>query len=177
MKLYLISGPPGSGKTRVVQALLQQGMPILLDSYQILIDEQKTQPAPQLPRTHPRNFVYLCQGRMWKDYQKLSFRHQTFFVERGIPDLMALLDAQKIGQEPILKNTLLKFDYQKQVFFCPHWPQIYLKKFHHPQNIEEVEKQEIALRKRYLDLEYELVDLPFFSPEDRAHFILEALEK
>ncbi|MEO1653457.1 MAG: AAA family ATPase [Bacteroidota bacterium] len=176
MQLFLISGPPGSGKSLTLQVLLQQGYPLLTDSYRILIEEQLGQDPPQLPWTQPRNFAHLCQGRMWKDYQKLRFRRQYFFGERGIPDLMALMDQEKIEIPEILKNILVKIPYQKKVFFCPHWPQIYQSRPQRPYQAPEAAAFEELLRKRYLALGFELIELPLASAEVRAQCILEDIQ-
>jgi predicted ATPase len=74
-----------------------------------------------------------------------------------------------------LKAALETNHYAKKVFLTPPWRHIYCNDQIRTETFEEAEQIHGFIVKAYQNYGYELIDLPFESPERRIEFILKSL--
>ena len=73
---------------------------------------------------------------------------------------------------PAGQNAARKYRYNRRVFFAPAWEQIYTTDEERIMPFQAFRQFGEALREIYLQLGYDLIDLPCTSVEERVEFIL-----
>lgn len=66
--------------------------------------------------------------------------------------------------------------YNKNVFVFPAWKEIYENDEEHKQDFEEAVKTNEVLKDTYLNLDYNLIEVPCMSVDLRAYFISRNIE-
>jgi len=74
-----------------------------------------------------------------------------------------------------LNAAIIENYYAKKVFLTPPWRQIYRNDSIRTETFEEAERIHQFIVEAYLKSDYELIELPFVSPDERIAFILKSL--
>ncbi|MGB5420364.1 AAA family ATPase [Algibacter sp.] len=171
-KKIVITGGPGTGKSTLVNELINRGHICLEEiSRQVILDAKK-EGIDQLFLTNPLLFSeLLLKGRQQQFFEADIYENKTVFFDRGVPDVLAYMDF--IG-DAIPENFLdcCKNITYNLVFILKPWEAIYTSDNERYETFDQAEKIHDHLVNTYKSHNYKLIDVPFGTVNERADFIL-----
>ncbi|MBF26114.1 MAG: hypothetical protein CMP49_06370 [Flavobacteriales bacterium] len=173
----IISGPPGSGKTSIINALKNKGYLVQNELHPGKINKESD-------KLELSNYLFSKRIKQYHDKTiiksnkhniKLTYEHPLIFFDRSIIDVIAYLNMWKI-KFPIKMNTAIKkYNYNKNIFYTPCWKKIYKTTPHRPENYENSIKIDIFLRNAYIEFNYNIIEVPKLDVNKRVDFIINNL--
>ncbi|MDO5968226.1 ATP-binding protein [Flavivirga aquimarina] len=174
-KKIVITGGPGTGKSTLINELISRGYTCLEEiSRQVTLDA-KTQGIDQLFLTNPLLFSeLLLKGRQKQFLDAEMLSSEIIFFDRGIPDVLAYMDY--IGDSyPQSFIKACKDHPYDTVFILKPWEAIYKSDNERYENFEQAINIHEHLLNTYKHYNYNLIDVPFDTVENRTDFILNTL--
>lgn len=168
---FIISGGPGSGKTTLIRELLARGETCCPEVSRELIREQMLTGGTLLPWNNLEHFAQECARRMRQQLAAAPADCRVFF-DRGLPDVIGYLRRAGLETSELADARAL---YGPIVFFAPPWPAIYVNDPERPQSYAESCELSVHIRAAYLELGFQIVDLPRTAVGARADFIQNTL--
>ena len=165
--VYVITGGPGFGKSILVEKLHKLGYPVCGELARQIIEQQIAEGGVLLPWKD----VIAFEKRITKERIEFlnSIDMQSIpFSDRGLPDQAAFSWYKGKVISLRLSLALKENRYAKKVFLTPPWRQIYRNDQIRTESFAEAERIHQFIVEAYLKNEYELIELPFVSPVDRA---------
>lgn len=174
-KKIVITGGPGTGKSTIINELIKRGYSCLEEiSRQITLDAQK-EGVEQLFLTNPLLFSErLLEGREKQFINADAIGNSIVFFDRGLHDVLAYMDyiGDTYPQQFIDICTRCKYDY---AFILKPWEAIYTSDNERYENFDQAIKIHDNLLNTYQSYNYNLLDVPFDTVENRVNFILKTL--
>lgn len=173
-KIVLIGGP-GTGKSSVLNELIQRGHYCLPEVSREVTLKAKEEGIEQLFLTEPLLFSeLLLKGRekQFKDAEKSN--KKKVFIDRGIPDVFAYLDYFKTDYPAVFIEKSKQYKYDHIFLFSP-WEEIYLTDNERYESFEESVIINQFLQKAYKKIGYSIVNVPFGTVKERTDFIIHSL--
>jgi predicted ATPase len=168
----VITGPPGSGKTLLLQELVKFGFLGIEEPAREILAEQREIDGDGVPDKDPQLFCDLMLKRAIADYERTVGHDDAAFFDRGIPDIVAY--AALFGLDTTAAQTASqRHRYDDPVFALPPWPGIYVTDGERRMTFEAAQAFGDRVRKVYLELGYTILDVSRDSVEARARFIAE----
>ena len=173
-KIVLIGGP-GTGKTSVINELINNGLSCKKEiSRQVTLDA-KAQGIDQLFITSPLLFSeMLLKSREQQFIEAHKSSEQLFFFDRGIPDVEAYLRYAKTEYPSLFSSKSKEYRYDLVFLFEP-WKEIYTKDNERYETFEEALLIHQYLKNIYKELNYTIINVPFASIKERTDFILKKI--
>jgi predicted ATPase len=169
---FIITGGPGTGKSTLIAALREAGMPCFDEVSRQIIVEANQSGTDMLPWSNLDAFAAECHRRMIAQLIEEEVEGLCFY-DRGIPDIIAYL---RNGGKSV-PNYL--FDdgkrYANLVFMAPPWQKIFVNDSERPQSFEECQRLHNLLLEAYTELGYRVVMLPKVSVELRVNFVIRSV--
>jgi len=174
-ELIVITGGPGTGKTTIIDALIEQGYACFPEISRQITLEAKKQGIEQLFLEKPLLFSeLLLEGRKKQHLQASQDHADIVFLDRGIPDILAYM--HYIGDSyPAFFDQASKDHYYTKVFILPPWEEIYQSDEARYENFEQATLIFDHLKETYQTYGYSLLEVPFGTVEERIAFILHQL--
>jgi predicted ATPase len=124
-QLIVLIGGPGTGKTTLINALIEKGYRCFPEvSREVILNAQK-EGIDQLFLEKPLLFSeLLLQGRIQQHQNASKETHDLVFLDRGIPDVVAYLDFVNSDYPEDFTKACEQFKYD-QLFLLPPWEEIY----------------------------------------------------
>lgn len=169
---YVITGGPSSGKTTTIDLLRARGYRVTHEQASDIISEELARGRTLLEvRADGDWFQQEILKRQLEDESTLSL-DETVFLDRGVPDGLGYERYLALTPNPELLAASQQAKYRK-VFLLECLPVKVDWNRHEDAHVQ----QEIhdAIRATYLELGFDLIDVPVLSPEERVAFILERL--
>lgn len=172
---YIITGGPGVGKTTLLQALVAKGFPCVPESARDVINEQLKQGSQLVPWIDNPGFSNLVLEKVVQRYLNAP-DDQLVFFDRGIADVMAYLILSHKAAPEKYWEAARKHRFNRTVFIAPPWEEIYETDNERLETFEFAVTLHETLVQLYHDLEYDLIELPKTSLEERIKFVLDHVE-
>jgi len=172
--VYVITGGPGFGKSVLIEKLRELGYPVGGEIARQIIEQQVANGGDLLPWKDAGGFEKNVMDERIKFLKNIDIE-TVAFSDRGLPDQAAfsMYKGKAISLE--LKVAINENYYAKKVFLTPPWRRIYKNDQIRTETFEEAEKIHNFVVEAYQNYGYELIDLPFVSPDERIEFILKSL--
>ncbi|WP_413285448.1 AAA family ATPase [Vibrio sp. MA40-2] len=173
MKLVVITGGPGAGKTSIIESLSQRGYCTFEESSRHLIEQQSQRIDGILPWTNLEKFAELCLDMMLQQKKLSEARSDICFFDRAIPDICAYLQLGKLEIAPSFVEASV--GYYEKVFFCAPNSTIYSQDEVRPHPFSEALEVHQLLLDCYHGFGYQPIEVPWGTVEERVDFILKHL--
>ena len=170
-ELIVITGGPGTGKTTIIDELIEQGYACFPEISRQITLEAKKQGIEQLFLERPLMFSeLLLEGRKKQHHQASLNQAEIVFMDRGIPDILAYM--HYIGDSyPSFFDQASKEHAYSKVFVLPPWEAIYESDEARYENFEQAKLIFNHLIETYEKYGYQLIEVPRGTVEERIQFI------
>lgn len=168
---YIITGPPGSGKTMLIERLKSEVSTVPEPARRVLA-EQRRIGGTATGEQNPEAFVSQMLALSVQDYD--AARGPTLF-DRGLPDLLAFTTYYQLPDADI-RQAIGTRRYHPIVFVLPSWEAIYRQDDERRLDFEGAHAFGELTQTAYLEAGYELVEVPKVTLAERAAFILHRLD-
>lgn len=169
---YAVSGAPSSGKTTTVRLLAARGYRTTEEQARAIITEEMAKGRTlEEVRGAGEWFQEVILERQLRLESELD-AHETVFLDRGVPDGLAYERFLGLQPNAALADAARKSRYRRVFVLEP------LAFTADHGRIEDGETQtnlHNAIRDTYLELGFDVVDVPVLAPAERVDFILERL--
>ena len=174
-ELVVITGGPGTGKTTIIDAFIEQGYACLPEISRQITLEAKKQGIEQLFLEKPLLYSeLLLEGRKKQYNSAISEPIPVVFIDRGIPDVLAYM--HYIGDSyPAFFDEACKEHKYSKIFILPPWEEIYESDDARYENFEQAKLIYNHLAETYQKYGYNLIEVPRGTVEERMQFILNQL--
>lgn len=167
---FVLTGPPGSGKTTVLTTLGDRVNTVSEPARRVLA-EQRRRGGTATGDQDPSQFVAHMLSLAVSDFGSAA---EVTLFDRGLPDLLGFTTHYELDATAVLE-AVTKFRYRSPVFFLPSWEAIYENDDERTLSFEGSAAFGELIRQAYENSGYEILMVPKLSPEDRAGFILEQM--
>ena len=158
----IISGPPGSGKTTIINELKKMGHICFSEirplNINLHITGNKLLISKHIFKSRKEQFNTNCQKKA--------------FYDRSLIDVIAYMKFWNEKYPISWENDIHKYRYYHKVFYTNPWKEIYEQTNDRKETFEEAKKINKFLRKTYLNLNYKIIDIPQVSTSKRIKFII-----
>ncbi|MFK7001097.1 AAA family ATPase [Flavobacterium oreochromis] len=174
--IVVITGGPGTGKTTIINSLVEKGYVCYPEISREVTLEAKKQGVDQLFLTEPLLFSQmLLDGRLRQFQNARNEENHLVFIDRGVPDVLAYMDF--IGdQYPEHFDVQCHETRYDTVFVLPPWEDIYISDEARYENFEQAKVIYEHLKLTYQKYGYQLIEVPTGTVEYRVDFIFNQLK-
>lgn len=169
---YVITGGPSAGKTTLIELLEQAGHRTVEEPGRAIIVGERAIGGSALPWADREAYARAQWERHLGDFQAAAQGEGTVFFDRGLPDVIGYLQLSGLAVPPEMIVDAKRLRYNEPVFVAPWWSDIYTRDSERRQSPEEAEQTCAVMRRTYVKLGYETIDLPLGTPEERLEFVM-----
>ena len=173
-QIYIITGGPGFGKTELINGFRAKGYPCSGEFARETIEKQQKTGGELLPWKKPKQFQEEIL-RLRKEFYESVPEQSIAFADRGIPDQLAFSRYKGFGVPEILKVSAEKYRYASKVFVTPPWPEIFVNDSIRSETFEEAVLIHQTILETYLQLDYEIIEIPLIPVRERLIYILQII--
>lgn len=171
---FVITGPPGSGKTPILNEMAAMGYAVVPEPAREIIAERRAVGIARIYDHDPRLFWELMLSRAESDFEAAKAIASPVLFDRGIPDLIGY--AELFGHDATAAvKAAGRIRYNDRVFALPSWPEIYVTDEDRRMTFEAAAEFGERVRRVYADLGYSIIDVPKDTIAARAEFVIDAL--
>jgi predicted ATPase len=172
-EIIVIIGGPGTGKSTIIDGLIEKGFCCYPEISREITLEAKKQGIEQLFLENPLLFSeLLLEGRKNQFKNALKETKETVFIDRGIPDILAYMHYIGDSYPPHFDLACRENLYTK-IFILPPWEEIYVSDEARYENFEQAKLIHNHLLETYKNYGYELIEVPKDTLDKRILFILD----
>ncbi|AWV25824.1 ATPase [Citrobacter youngae] len=169
---FILTGGPGSGKSTIIDTIIKRGYWCSKEAGRGVIQDQVNIGGEALPWINQTAFAELMLSWEMRSWHEAEGQMQPCFFDRGVPDIVGYLHLSELPIPRHLDNAIEKFRYNRTVFITPPWREIYVQDTERKQSFDVAVATYHAMVKTYRMYDYQLIELPCASIEDRVDFIL-----
>ncbi|HEY8605440.1 AAA family ATPase [Tsuneonella suprasediminis] len=168
----VVTGGPGAGKSTLLAELAQHG---------ISVEEEAARAILQAPdgmalREHdPEGFAAAMFAQELAGFHRAGRRNGATVFDRGFPDTVGFLRLEGLPVPEAMDRMCRDLRYTGPIFRAPPWQEIYRSDEERIQDWAEAQASDSAVCAAWRNYGYDLIDLPFVSPAERADFVIERL--
>ena len=174
-EIIVIIGGPGTGKTTIIDRLVQNGYCCYPEISRQVTAQAQQQGIEQLFLENPLLFSeLLLEGRKKQFLDAHQEPHKIVFLDRGIPDVLAYM--HYIGDSyPSSFDAACKAHIYSKIFILPPWEAIYVSDQERYENFEQAQLIHAHLVETYQKYGYKLIEVPKDTVDKRILFILDQI--
>jgi predicted ATPase len=174
-EIIVIIGGPGTGKTTIIDGLVQNGYCCYPEISRQVTAQAQQQGIEQLFLENPLLFSeLLLEGRKKQFLDAHQEPHNIVFLDRGIPDVLAYMHYIGDSYPSSFDTACIEHIYSK-IFILPPWEDIYVSDKERYENFEQAQLIHDHLVETYQKYGYELIEVPKDTVDKRILFILEQI--
>ena len=171
IKKIVITGAPSTGKTSLIHKLQQEGFICIPEISREIVSQQIAIEGEALPWKNLAAFSK--QVAVLRKAQFINAtKNSTHFFDRGLIDVVAYMNIDKLEIPEFISDFLNKNKYHSTVFITPIWEEIFENDRERKENIEQAILIEKQLKKCYQSFGYDIIEIPKLSIEERVNFII-----
>ncbi|WP_318345542.1 AAA family ATPase [Flagellimonas baculiformis] len=177
---YIITGGPGVGKTTLLNELRNRGIATVPEIARELIKEQQEIDGEALPWKNKKRYMEMMFHRSVKSFKKTIKGYsgtQPVFFDRGFLDALCYASLEGIPIDKEMKTTSETLRYNSNVFILPPWKDIYQTDAQRKQDWNEAVFTYNKMIQTYRGYQYDLVEVPRLTVNERADFIVSFLKR
>lgn len=171
----VVTGGPGSGKTRLIEALAAAGHATSPEMGRAIIRRQQAIDGQALPWRDRALFAELMLDCELAAHARAKEAIGPVFFDRGVPDVVGYLTLCGLPLPPHAERAARDIRYDRRVFIAPVWPEIFAQDAERRQDLEEAQRTFDAMAETYPRFGYDLIELPKAPVAERVAFVLETL--
>jgi predicted ATPase len=172
---FVLTGAMGSGKSTILEQLRTIGLLGVPEPARKILQEQRAISARGVPEIDPDLFTQLMLSRATSFYLE-NFSTETLTVfDRGIPDMIAYAELFGLDTK-IYYNSATLYKYNPCVFWFKGWKDIYKQDDERKMDFQLAYEFGERVGEIYRELEYEVIQVPLLSIEQRAEFIYDKIQ-
>lgn len=172
---YVFTGGPGSGKSSVITELKALGYTCAPESGRAVIQQQVEQGGDALPWANKSAFRDAMVAEDRQLYVMYSSSNKPVFFDRGIIDSYGYSILESLPVSEALLDSCRDSQYAQKVFIFPPWEDIYTNDAERKQDFAEAVRTYNVMQSVYLELGYQLVEVPKLPVQSRVEFVLSHL--
>lgn len=172
----VITGGGGSGKSSLIEYFIENGYCAIREAAREQIRLSLEQNSRALPWDDILEFSYRVQAQMLLDYNLFPDAHFCFY-DRCLLDVLSYLHLDGKEGYPTLEDDIENHPYFEKVFVLPPWRDIFTQDDERTESFEDTVRAYDTIKLTYQSKDYEVVEIPQGTIEERATFILEELRK
>lgn len=173
---YVITGGPGVGKTTLLKELEKHKFKVIPEDARAIIKREIAQGGDGLPWKNTQRYTHLMLEKAFENYQAVPAHDlETYFFDRGILDAICYANMMGLKVSDDINDKVSNSLYNRKVFILPPWKEIYHKDSERKQDWQEAVRTFEKMKETYLNHDYEVVEVPKDTVENRATFVLNAI--
>ena len=158
----------------MLAALAAAGYATVPEPGRRIVEEERRGDGDALPWVDLERFARRAVDLSRADLRRADAMDGAVFFDRGLVDAAVAL---QFAGGPSCRATLgPRRHYAKRVFVAPPWPDIYENDGNRRHGFDEAKAEYHRLTAALSDLEYAAIELPKSSVQERAEFVLRALD-
>jgi predicted ATPase len=172
----VITGGPGTGKSTVIEELMRLKYACMPEiSREITLNAQK-KGIDQLFLKKPLLFSQLLLDGRESQYKQAGIKkNDIVFFDRAIPDVHGYMNYLGVDYPNNYIEKSLEHRYS-DIFLMPPWEKIYTTDNERYENFEQSLAIYNHLKKTYLHLNYDIIEVPLGTVQKRVNFILNTIK-
>ncbi|WP_273566636.1 ATP-binding protein [Maribacter halichondriae] len=182
-KKIVITGGPSTGKTSLIKGLQNAGHFCYPEVIRQMTLEAKDKGAlinlntnPIAAVSNPLDFNRkILDARLAHYKDSLQLKDSINFFDRGMPDVLAYMTYYKQSHPKEFISIVKKSAYD-MVFVLPMWRDIFVQDDERFESYEDALKIHDCLVQTYNELNYDVIEVPKYSIQERLEFILQKLK-
>ena len=165
-----VTGAPGAGKSTLLDELSQRGVSVVREVARRILQGDG---GMELRERDPRGFADAMFAEQMTEWRAADAPLSIF--DRGFADIVGFLwlEGREVPLEIDRACRELRFD--GPVFHARPWREIYTPDDERIQDWDAALASDDAVGRAWRHYGYDLVALPFVTPEERAEFVLRRL--
>ncbi len=176
-KRIVITGGPGTGKTALIEHLVDLGYHCLPEISRSVTKKAQEEGIDQLFLEQPILFSeMLLKGRLQQYHEARNAATPYLFYDRGMPDVISYMNYLGTVYSEKFLEICQSYAYDA-VFLLPPWSDIYIQDNERYESFEQAELIFKYLLAGYQTFGYQVIEVPPGSLEDRTAFIMQKLNK
>ncbi len=171
----VITGGPGTGKSTVLEELIRLKYFCMPEISRNIILNARKNGIEQLFLKKPLLFSQLLlEGRVSQFIKADKNDAEIVFFDRGIPDVHGYMNYLGVDYPSTYIKASNKNRYSS-IFLMPPWQKIYITDNERYESFEQSLAIHNHLKKTYLELDYNIIEVPTGTVEKRVQFILKSI--
>ncbi len=168
----VITGGPGTGKSTVLNEFIRLNYVCMPEISRDITLNARKKGIEQLFLKKPLLFSQLLlEGRVNQFLEADKNSAKIVFFDRGIPDVHGYMNYLGVDYPNTYTKTSKKNRYSL-IFLMPPWQEIYITDNERYESFEQSLAIHNHLKKTYLELDYNIIEVPTGTVEKRVNFIL-----
>jgi predicted ATPase len=167
---YILTGAMGSGKSTIINHLLQKKILCIAEPAREILTEQRNINADGVPEKSADLFTQLMLSRATNNYKKNYENIGPIVFDRAIPDIIAYADLFQLDTGIYYKASKY-YKYNNIVFLFNGWKEIYTNDAERKMTFEQANNFGNKVEEIYRELGYNIITVPKINIKERINFI------